>query len=319
MPVRLYLMNIRAIIQLIRPVNLLLLAATMYAIDVFILEPNFNTYGILFTLNAFHFFLLVLSTVLICAGGYVINDYFDVQIDAVNKPEKQIIGKKVTAAQAFNLYMVLSFTGLALGAYLSIKVDYWKLVTIHVVAMAILYFYSASFKKTPLLGNFLVALLAALSVIIIIPFEPHLYKLARPGDYYIAGLCTHFILGIAAFAFTLTMVREIVKDMEDVRGDRQFNARTIAVAWGMQTARIFALFFILVTLLAFGYLYNNILDHQFKAFLIYLVLMSAFLIFIGIRIAMAQTALQCKRISTLLKLAMLLGLSLLPLYFILQF
>ncbi len=312
-------MNILAVIKLVRPVNLFLLGLTQYFVDIFILQPNFNTYGLHFTFDEFHFFLLVLSTLLICAGGYVINDYFDVQIDTVNKPSKVIIGKSVSKTQAFNIYMLLSFTGIALGAYLSLKADFWKLVTIHVIAMAILYFYSATFKRTPLMGNILVALMSALSILLILAFEPHLYYLERPGDFYIAGLCTRFITGISFFAFTLTMVREIVKTMQDVTGDRQFNARTITVAWGILPAKIIALVFILLTLGAFGYLYNTILDTAEPAYLIYIICMGLFLIFIGVRIVMAQHTLHYKRISLLVKLAMFAGICIMPLYYFLQF
>ena len=216
-------------LKLIRPLNLIILVATMYFIDAFIVQPNFNTYGIAFTLTEFQFFLLVFSTVLICAAGYIINDYYDVEIDSINKPEKQIIGKFISPQKAFTSYLILSGLGLAIGVYLSIIIGFWKLTTLFVIAIFLLYFYSSSFKRTPLLGNIIVAFLSGLSILLILFFEPALYRLARPADYFIAGMVTKYIIGISIFAFTLTVVREIVKTMEDVEGDKKMGAKTIAV------------------------------------------------------------------------------------------
>ena len=170
-----------------------------------------------------------------------------------------------------------------------------------------------------MLGNFLVALLAALSVLIVLVFEPHLYLLARPADYYIAGICSKYIAGISLFAFTLTMVREIIKDIEDREGDRQYDARTIPVAWGLRTAKIFSISFVLITIGAFGWLYRLLEDANKAPYLLYLIAMTLFLMLIGARIIVAEQSVQFKRISLLLKVAMLGGLTLMPIYFILEF
>lgn len=291
----------------------------MYFVDIFILQPNFAKYGIEFTLDEFHFFLLVLSSVLICAGGYIINDYYDVNIDRINKPVKQIISKSITQQQAFNAYLILSFTGLAIGTYLSIKIDFWKLVTVFVIAIVLLYFYSASFKRTPLLGNIIVAFLAGLSIILILLFEPNLYELARPGDYYIAGICTRYILGISIFAYTLTMVREIVKDMEDVEGDKQFNARTMPIAWGLTTAKIISNFFLIITIAALGYLYLNVLDREENIYLYFLLTITIFLLFIGLRIMTAKTKKEFGLVSKLIKISMVAGICIMPVYYLITF
>ncbi len=305
--------------KLVRPVNLIILAATMYFVDSFIMQPNFNTYGIYFTLNAFQFFLLVFAAICICAGGYIINDYYDVEIDSINKPEKQIIGKQISPKQAFNVYLILSAIGLAIGVYLSIYIDFWKLVTIFIIAIFLLYFYSASFKGMPLLGNLIVAFLAGLSIILTIVYEPHLYRLARPSDYYIAELVTKYTLGISIFAFALTMVREIVKTMEDVDGDGREGAKTIAVAWGLPVARIVASVFIVFTIVALLYIQKFVFANEVGILYYYILFLSLCLFGIAVHLFIAKTKQQFHLSSTLIKVVMVLGICLMPLYYLIQF
>ena len=306
-------------LKLIRPINLLLLAATMYFIDAFIMQPNFNTYGIAFTLTEFQFFLLVLSTVMICAAGYIINDYYDVEIDAINKPEKQILGKFITPQKTFTAYLILSGAGLAIGAYLSIVIDFWKLTTLFVIAIFLLYFYSASFKRTPFLGNIVVAFLAGLSVLLILFFEPSLYRLARPADYFIAGMVTKYIIGISVFAFALTVVREVVKTMEDVEGDKKMSANTIAVKWGMITAKVIAIVFLLSTISSLLYILMQVLNSDNKIYFYYLNALNLFLLFISFKIITAKTKNHYSAISTYVKVAMLIGICIMPVYYIIEF
>lgn len=306
-------------LKLIRPLNLIILVATMYFIDAFIMQPNFNTYGIAFTLTEFQFFLLVFSTVLICAAGYIINDYYDVEIDSINKPEKQIIGKFISPQKAFTSYLILSGLGLAIGVYLSIIIGFWKLTTLFVIAIFLLYFYSSSFKRTPLLGNIIVAFLSGLSILLILFFEPALYRLARPADYFIAGMVTKYIIGISIFAFTLTVVREIVKTMEDVEGDKKMGAKTIAVKWGILTSKIVAVLFLVFTIAALLYILLEVLNRDHKIYFYYLNALNLFLLFIGVKIFTAKTKLQFNAVSTMVKISMLIGICLMPLYYFIEF
>lgn len=293
--------------------------ATQYSIDVFILQPNFIKYGLPFTLHEWQFFLLVLSTLLIGAGGYVINDYFDVAIDAINKPEKRIVGVHIQPQNAFYGYLILSSLGLAIGVYLSVVIGNLKLITFFVVIIALLYLYATTFKRIAVLGNLIVAVLAAMSVLIVAVFEPSLYHLARPGDYYIAGICSDYIIGISLFAFTLTMAREIVKDIQDIEGDSRHNANTMPVIWGKRTAAAGAIVFILATAGALLFIYFSLLSNFNTLYLYYILALIALLMFIGYRLILASTKNQFASISSLLKIAMLAGLGLMPLYYLLEF
>lgn len=306
-------------LKLIRPLNLLLLAITQYCIDIFILQPNFNKYGLHFTLSEWQFALLVLATLLICAGGYIINDYFDVEIDAVNKPDKQIVGKFIAPKKAFNAYLMLSFLGLAIGAYLSFAIHFQNMITIFVIIIVLLYLYSTTFKGIAFLGNFIVSLFAAMSIIIVVLFEPSLYRLGRPGDYYIANLCIQFVNWIALFAFSLTMVREIVKDIQDIEGDKKHGGKTIPVIWGKRNAAFIGSFFLLLTTVALLVLNFSVLNTFGEFYLYYIIALAVFNVFIGYKLLSAATKNDFGFVSTLLKLAMLAGIVIMPLYFILEF
>lgn len=306
--------------SIIRPINLILLAIGMYALDVCVLQPNFNTYGILFSLNELQFFLLVLSVVCICAGGYLINDYYDVQTDMINKPDKVFIGEsKLSPASVYRVYMILTGIGFALGVYLSLAVEFWRLIALYVLAIALLFFYATTFKRIALIGNIIVALLAALSMLMVLVFEPHLYQLARPGDYYIAEICNRFILTMAAFAFTTTMVREVIKDLEDVQGDRQSGAKTLPVRYGYGVSKLVIWIFVLATIGALVYMLTNILDQHQLVYVLYTGILFMCMIIIGVWTYIAQSPQQFHRLSTLVKVTMGLGLGILPIYYLIAF
>lgn len=303
-------------IGIIRPVNVLLLAGTLYAIDALLLQPNFSRYGIVFSMDEFHFFLLVLAVALICAAGYILNDYYDVESDVVNKPAKVYIGEgKIAPERAMQVYLAMNIAGLALGVYLSLYVGYWKFIVLFVFCIALLYFYSTSFKRIPLAGNVMVALLTGISVMMVYVFEPHLYQLARPADYYIAGICTRFIIALALFAYAFTMVREIVKDLEDVEGDKRSNARTMPIVWGTGISKGIAILHALFTICALLYLYINVLDRSLILYSLYIGLMIALLLAVSVWLFVARTKRQFTRLSIFMKISMVLGLAVLPVYY----
>lgn len=303
-------------IQMLRPANLLILGVTMYFINQFILLPVFDKYGLYFTLNAFQFFLLVLSTLLICAGGYIINDYYDVESDEINKPHRHFIGKTISAIQALRGYRLLTGVGVLLGLFLAIKVGNIRLVTIHGVAALLLYFYSASYKRMPLVGNVVVALLIAISILVVGAFEPAIYKLARQGDYYAARICWNIILGYALFAFLINVARELIKDLEDMEGDGKADMRTTALAWGQQTVKIIAASILFSLVLFTTYLlWIRDIAGLHNWFLIYGILLIINLLgLIGFLFG-SFTKKAFHRLSVWIKLTMVLGILFMPLYY----
>lgn len=168
----------------------------------------------------FDFILLLLSVFFIAAGGNIINDYFDVKADRVNKPDRLIIDKYIKRRWAIILNWTFNGIGFLIAMYLSIKLDNWWIVSIAFLTINLLYFYSAVFKRKFLIGNLVVALLTA-----IVPIYVYLYLHFSTFDFTDSNIYRHtdshflLILTYAGFAFFFNLIREIIKDMADVKGD----------------------------------------------------------------------------------------------------
>jgi len=196
------------------------------------------------------FILLIAATVLISAGGYVINDYFDVKTDLINKGEV-IVGTRIPRHKAMTLHNILNITGVAAGFYVSWKIDYIWMGLLFLVVSGLLYFYSASYKREFLIGNLIVAVLTAMVPMLVVIFEaPALFQY-----YYInaaepphLGFLFYWIGGFAVFAFLTTLSREIIKDIEDFEGDVAYGRNTIPIVTGILTSKIIAVSLIIVTL-----------------------------------------------------------------------
>lgn len=201
--------------------------------------------------------LLVLSTVLIAAAGYVINDIFDQETDKNNKPNKVIVGKSISENQAYNIYALLNVSGVAIGFYLSNVIMRPNFAAIFVLTAATLYIYATSLKQMPLIGNIVVALLLAVSVIIIGIFD--IFPATDSTNQEVMARLFSILIDYAIFAFMINLLREIVKDLEDFNGDKQQDMKTLAIVLGVQktTKLVFILSF--VPIIALLYYANNYL------------------------------------------------------------
>jgi len=238
-------------IRLTRPLNLLIIAFTMWLMRYFVLRPVVEVNEFELQLSSFHFFLLVLSTVLIAAAGNVINDYFDQRTDRVNRPKNIIVGVHVKRRVAMLVHQVFNAVGLALAFFVAWKIGMWKLSIVSFFAAGSLWFYSVQFKKELFIGNIIIALLAGLVPLLVGLYEIPLlikqygtsvreyFQLHRPGEdaslYF--QYMFYFILGYSAFAFMLNFIREVQKDIADVKGDSRINARTIPLVYGIKNAK----------------------------------------------------------------------------------
>jgi 4-hydroxybenzoate polyprenyltransferase len=189
------------------------------------------------SLADWQYFLLVLSTVLLAAAGYVINDIFDQETDTINRPEKVIVGKAISESRAYNIYVGLNIIGVAIGFYLSNVIQKPSFATIFIFIAASLYFYATTLKKMLLLGNILVAFILGLSVLIIGVFD--LYPATYDGNRDKMGLLFKILTDYAVFAFVLNLIREIIKDAEDIKGDYNQGMQTLPIVLGLnRTAKI---------------------------------------------------------------------------------
>lgn len=220
--------TLTAFLRLTRVWNLLIIVVAQYAVVWFLLEPEpdrtvriFGNEFLFPKASVFDPLLLILSasTCLVAAAGYVINDYFDVKIDLINKPDRVVVGKEMSRRKAIAFHILLSGAGVVFGLLVN-----WKVAALNLFSAFLLWWYSAKLKRGAFFGNLVIALLTAFSLLVI-----YLLYDQRPPT----------ILLYAIFAFFMTMVREAVKDMEDVRGDQAFGCRTIPIRWGIAATKVY--------------------------------------------------------------------------------
>jgi len=252
----------RAFLNLIRWQNLLIVIFTMVLMRYAVLEPVISKVGVILIKGSgeeipmslqfpwYDFVLLVAATVFITAGGYVINDYFDIKTDLINKG-KVIVGTKIPRRQAMMWHNLLNIAGVSIGFYISYKAGYIWLGTLFLVVSGLLYFYSASYKRQFLIGNLVVAILTALVPLLVVFYEwPALYK------YYTTNAITlpdinviiYWVGGFALFAFMINLTREIIKDIEDFEGDLAYGRNTVPVVIGVLSAKIVSISLIIITI-----------------------------------------------------------------------
>jgi 4-hydroxybenzoate polyprenyltransferase len=231
-------------IKLIRYENLAIIAGVMYILRYGLILPLLTSNGIAPQLTHVQFLLLTIATVFIAAGGYIINDVYDVDIDKVNKPEKLIIGKYIRLRTAENIYVALTLIAVVCGAYVSYSVNLRSLSLLFPIVAGLLYFYSTSYKSTVLLGNMAIALITAVVPFMVIIFELPLLNIkysAFTGPSFNFNFIIGWIGFYAVFAFLTTLLREILKDMEDFEGDEAYGKKTVPITWGINISKYIVL------------------------------------------------------------------------------
>lgn len=215
-------MFVASFLRLTRIWNLLIIALAQYFTVAYLVDSE--------TIRNPRLFLLSVSTMLIAAAGYIINDYYDVKIDFINKPDRVVVGRSITRRYALFLHGIFSGMGILIGIYLSLWIG-----AVNLFSVWLLWLYSNTLKRKPFIGNFAVAILTGLSILVVDAlFYPH-----------------HSLIWIyALFAFFMTLIREIVKDMEDLKGDNTFGCRTLPIVWGIRRTKgvIFGILLLFVTL-----------------------------------------------------------------------
>ena len=212
------MVKLLAFFKLIRSKNLLIIVLTQYLVRYALILPMTKSYS----LNDVEFALLVISTIFIAAGGYIINDYFDTKVDRLNQ-RKVIIDNSIKRREAILMHLLLSLVGVFIGFYIGWKVGIIKLGFINLFSATALWFYSTNLKKANLSGNLLISLLSAL-VLIIVPLYDIIPNPSTNGETAFYAICNY-----AIFAFLTTFIREVIKDFEDAAGDNQMGYTTFAL------------------------------------------------------------------------------------------
>lgn len=250
------------IMRLVRWSNLLFLAALIWLMEKWVATPILVKAAFGEQIPGYMLLLIILATVLIAAGGYVINDYFDVKIDRINRPDEVIVTRSVSKPAAMRLSMTLSGIGIACGITVAILLRSLTIGILFVLIPGLLWFYSSSYKRLFMIGNLIIALLAAVTPMVValtnvailqLRYENILPYTTLPHDLYA------WLGGFALFAFLLTWIREIIKDLQDQMGDRELECHSMPVVWGETGTKAFVTALIVLTLAIIGHLWWHIL------------------------------------------------------------
>ena len=236
-----------AFLRLVRWPNLLIIGLIFLLAKTQLIEPISAITGVKSCLLNGHWILLALATMFIAASGNVVNDIFDQDIDRVNNPEKMIVGKLISEKTAWNLYYALSSAGLGFGILLCWQMGNISNSLIFMLVTGGLYFYSYSYKRQFLIGNLVIALLAGL-----VPFMPvYLYIMCKP-EAWMQLPWNPLLVAFGFFSLLVTLIREIIKDLEDIKGDQLLRCQTIPIVLGTKAAKAIIVLLIGVLIGAVG-------------------------------------------------------------------
>jgi 4-hydroxybenzoate polyprenyltransferase len=307
-------------LKLIRWQNLLMVILTMVLMRYAVLAPVINRIGVILIKGSgeeipmtlqfpwYDFILLIVSTVFITAGGYVINDYFDIKTDLINKG-KVIVGTKIPRRQAIMWHSLFNIAGVTAGFYLSYKAGYIWLGTLFLVVSGLLYFYSASYKRQFLIGNIIVAILTGLVPMLVVFYEwPALYKFYTLNAIRLPdiNIIIYWVGGFALFAFLTNLIREIIKDIEDFEGDIAYGRNTVPVVIGVLSSKIVSICLIIITIVLLYLVCHFFINDTIT--LIYVnVLIVAPLLYVIYSLLVGNEQKQLHRASRMMKIVMLTG------------
>lgn len=289
-----------AFFKIIRYKNLLMVLLTMVLTKYGLIDSiAFPIY-----LSVFTFLLFTFSILLITASGYVINDIYDVDTDLINKPSKVIISKKVSLSSSWKIYWVLSFLGLILGAYALFLSKSFHLIFIHIFSWGSLFIYAKYLKRLPFVGNFLVAGLCAVVIIYTLLIHQKTHTQNENFDLFLVMVITLY----SFFAFISTLIREIIKDIEDINGDLKISAKTLPIVIGRKRASKVAFFFASILLITLALVLKTIKEEYllFSYALVFLLLLVLYFMYL---LWIAKSKKEFSKLSSMLKIIMFFGIA----------
>lgn len=312
--------NLLDFFRLIRLPNLVIVALTMMLMRYAIIRPILHAMPLEsldipvdlarmeLQLRWFDFLILVLSTVFITAGGYVINDYFDIRTDLINRGSV-IVGNTIPRRTAMMYHNVFNFIGVAGGFYIGIRIGYWWLGVMFLLISGLLYFYSTTYKRQFLIGNFIVALLTALVPFLVVLCDAlpvHKFYSVRAESFPGVSILFYWVGGFSLFAFLTTLIREIVKDIEDYDGDFALGRKTLPVVSGILTARVVVVLLALIEIILLYLVWYKYLSNRITLAYITLFLSVPFVLVI-VKIITGKTKKAFHSVSLLVKIIIVAG------------
>lgn len=289
-------------LKLIRYQNLLIIALVQAVFHFGFLKQQ---EGLIIALNDIEFILLIIATISIAAAGYIINNIVDQETDNISKPEKVIVGQFISETRAYNYYIAFNIVGVLLGFFVANVIFKESFAAIFIVVAFVLYLYATQFKQSLLAGNFLVSFLVAFSILLVGVFD--LYPVISNENRSFLGVLFQIIIDYAIFAFLLTFIREVVKDIEDYEGDIKTGMNTLPIYLGKEKTQkiIFGLSFIPLAALLY-YLNANFKNLEYVIYYTLAFVIAPMIYFI-IKLWQAKTQKDFNHLSTVLKIIMVTG------------
>ncbi len=303
-----FIRTVAVLMRLVRWPNLLIIILTQALLQFSVIIPLADVSESAYHFSFQNYILLSLATVLIAASGYIINDYFDVEIDRINKPEQIIIGKNINRKQSLWIYRILNIAGITAGILLAYRVEALNLGLIFPLAAGLLWMYSAQYKRRFLVGNLVVAALSALPVLLVWLFDYFAVKSRSINSLPLTSIIHFTVWFYTGFAFLLTLVREMIKDIQDMHGDNTAGCQTLPLVLGVRnTKKIIQVSTALtMVLLAFGQ-YLSLRKELEIIFWYYLITVQVLLGYLWVNIRKSSTSADYRFAGNLAKIIMLAG------------
>jgi 4-hydroxybenzoate polyprenyltransferase len=290
-----------AFLRLIRWPNLVFIALTQILFYYCIYVPVRNADPDLYRLS-----WLIAASIFIAAAGYIINDYFDLNIDQVNKPDKNVVDRIIHRRSAILWHFILSFLGV-LATVLAVGLSKWYLVLANMMCVLLLWFYSTSFKRQLLIGNIVISVLTAWTTLIVFFAFTGPQQAFRSGDELSVKMF-RFAFLYGGFSFVISLVREAIKDMEDLEGDARYGCKTLPIVAGVRTTKIYTAVWLIVLVASLVVLQLYVLQFGWVSAVVYSVALIILpLVMILWRLSGAVSPKDFAILSGLTKLVMLSG------------
>ena len=306
-----------AFFKMIRLPNLVFIALTQVLFLLCIYHPLYK--GDIPAYDTRNFILLVFASLFIAAAGYIINDYFDINIDEVNKPERMVVDKLISRRWAIAWHFMLSASGVLLTMLALPILGKWYLILANIFCIVLLWFYSTTFKRKLLIGNIAISLLTAWTILLIFFSKLSVsdaFGTNHPGQ----SKFFRFAFLYAGFAFILSLIREAIKDIEDMPGDARYGCRTMPIVWGVNATKVYIAVWMVILIAILAVVQVYVLQFRWWWAVVYCVLLIILpLLYIFIKLFKASSAKDYHQLSKWAKLVMLTGiLSMIFFYFYLS-
>jgi 4-hydroxybenzoate polyprenyltransferase len=294
--------------KIVRPINLLISALSLVLMQFVFIYPLLEKFQVKQLFKPWQFFILLVASIAVQASGYIINDYFDVNIDEVNKPNKLIVGKRLSPKKTMRYYILMSVIAIFMGIWVSFSVYKFNFILLFLLPMGLLWFYSQSYKRMFAIGNIVVAFCAGLfaSLVGVFNFSAYTDELIKTNAqvFYIIFI---FTLINAFYAFFSNLVREIIKDCEDIEGDNEYGCNTIPIKLGIEKTKIILIILNLILITFSSYFIYKTYFYNYNTIVLWLIIYIILLIIQILQTLKANNKASFKWLSDWSKITMIWG------------